>query len=200
MSEETHPHGASRIDPELVTAAQQGNRDALEQLIRLTQNDVYTLARRLVGDPEEAFDVAQEAYIRAIRSLDKFRGDSAFSTWMYRITANVAFTNRSRAKRRRAESLDRLASENMPVPASREGGPERSAITAIAYEEVVEALDKLPEGSRAVVVLKDVYGLSHEEIAESLGITVAACKVRLFRARQRLKEMLTARGSAAAGA
>ncbi len=197
---EVHPKRSDRVDPELVSAAQQGNPEALEQLIRLTQNDVYTLARRLVGDPEDAFDVAQEAYVRAIRSLHKFRGDSAFSTWMYRITANVAFTHRARAKRRRAESLERLESEKAPVPASGDQPPDKAAITAIAYEEVLDALDRLPHGSRAVVVLKDIYGMSHEEIAESLGITVAACKVRLFRARQRLKETLTAKGSAAAGA
>jgi RNA polymerase sigma-70 factor (ECF subfamily) len=197
---EAHPQRSDRVDPELVAAAQQGNPQALEQLIRLTQNDVYTLARRLVADPEEALDVAQEAYVRAIRSLNKFRGDSAFSTWMYRITANVAFTHRAKAKKRRAESLERLASEKLPMPASNDEPPERAAITAIAFEEVVEALDRLPEGSRAVVVLKDIYGMSHEEIAEALGITVAACKVRLFRARQRLKDALVARGSAAAGA
>lgn len=188
------------VDSELVAAAKQGNPQALEQLIRLTQNDVYTLAKRLVGDPEEALDVAQEAYVRAIRGLDKFRGDSGFSTWMYRITANVAFTHRAKAKRRQAESLERLESEKLHVPASNDEPPDRAAITAIAYEDVLEALDRLPDGSRAVVVLKDVYGMSHEEIADALGITVAACKVRLFRARHRLKEMLVARGSAAAGA
>ncbi len=197
---EVHPHRSDRVDSALVSAAKEGNPRALEQLIRLTQNDVYTLAKRLVGDPEEALDVAQEAYVRALRSLDKFRGDSAFSTWMYRITANVAFTHRARAKRRRAESLERLEAEKLPIPASPADPPERAAITAIAYEDVLQALERLPYGSRAVVVLKDIYGMSHEEIAEALGISVAACKVRLFRARQRIKDMLVARGSAAAGA
>lgn len=193
-----NPRPSERVSRELVESAQQGDKEALAQIIRLTQTDVYTLALRLVGDPDEALDVAQEAYVRALRGLKKFRGESAFSTWLYRVTANTAYTYKTKARRRRAESLEAMRSDARFDVKTSEPGPERIAMGTIAYEDVVAALDRLSPGARAVVVLKDVYGLTHEEIADSLGISVTACKVRLCRARQRLKEILTSKGSAAA--
>lgn len=175
---------------ELVDSAKEGDEQAIEELIRRTQVDVYTLAYRLVGNEEDARDVVQETYIRVIRNLKRFRGDAAFSTWLYRVTANTAYTLMAKRKRRMAESLDELA-ETMEPPADTAPGPEARAISADARERLTDALAKLSQSDRMVVVMKDIYGFPHEAIAAELGISVSACKVRLFRARKRLKDVLS---------
>lgn len=186
------------ISQEILEAAKRGDQEALTQIIRMTQGDVYTLALRLVGDPEDALDVTQETYLRALRGLSKFRGDSAFSTWLYRVTANTAYSYKAKARKRRTEPFSDADVERETALSSNDPSPERAAISSIAYEDVIRGLERLPAGSRTVVVLKDIYGFTHEEIADALGISVTACKVRLFRARQRLKDLLTSKGSAAA--
>jgi RNA polymerase sigma factor (sigma-70 family) len=186
------------ISQDILEAAKRGDQEALAQIIRMTQGDVYTLALRLVGNPEDALDVTQETYLRALRGLSKFRGDSAFSTWLYRVTANTAYSYKAKARKRRTEPFSDADVERETAFSSNDPSPERAAIASIAYEDVIRGLERLPAGSRTVVVLKDVYGFTHEEIADALGISVTACKVRLFRARQRLKDLLTSKGSAAA--
>jgi len=186
------------ISQDILEAAKRGDQEALAQIIRMTQGDVYTLALRLVGNPEDALDVTQETYLRALRGLSKFRGDSAFSTWLYRVTANTAYSYKAKARKRRTEPFSDADVERETALSSNDPSPERAAIASIAYEDVIRGLERLPAGSRTVVVLKDVYGFTHEEIADALGISVTACKVRLFRARQRLKDLLTSKGSAAA--
>ncbi len=168
---------------ELVARAQEGDRAAFAALVRAHQDEVYTLARRLVGDPHLASDVAQEAMIRAWRALPKFRGDSRLSTWLYRITVNTSWTHRARARRHRGVPLD----EHYDIAA-----PEDQDHPVFAGEmlelraRLREALDRLPDGQRQVVVLKEIHGWSHSEIAEATGISVTAAKVRLHRARARL--------------
>lgn len=168
---------------ELVARAQEGDRAAFAALVRAHQDEVYTLARRLVGDPHLASDVAQEAMIRAWRALPKFRGDSRLSTWLYRITVNTSWTHRTRAQRHRSvpieEHYDLAAPEDRDHPVF---AGEMLELRA----RLREALDRLPDGQRQVVVLKDIHGWSHAEIAEATGISVTAAKVRLHRARARL--------------
>ena len=142
----------------LVDAARDGEREAFDELVRRTYVDTYTLALRLTRHEEDARDVVQEAYLRAWKGLRRFRGDAQFSTWLYRITANTAFTQVQKRRRHRTAPL----------------------------EDVAEPVD----GLREVLVLKDVYGLSHEAIAEETGISVAAAKVRLHRGRKRLRDLL----------
>ena len=141
------------------------------------------LAVRMVADRELAHDVAQEAFVRAWRAIDRFRGDAKFSTWMHRITVNTAFTHRDRRKRAAADPLDVVYQE----PESESLSPERGGESAAIRGPLGEALTALPESLRSVVVLKDVYEWSHVEIAEHLGITVTAAKVRLHRARKSLR-------------
>ena len=173
-------------DEEVVQLAREGDRTAFSELVRRHQSEVYTLAMRLVGDRELAADVAQEAFVRAWRALPKFRGDSRFTTWMHRITVNTAWTLRAKAAKRRTERLDDLAFE----PQASGMTPERAGDLSDVRPRVEGALRKLPAGTRAVVVLKDVYGWSHPEIAEHLDISVTAAKVRLHRGRKRLREEL----------
>lgn len=172
---------------ELVARAQQGDRAAFAALVRAHQDEVYTLARRLVGDPHMASDVAQEALIRAWKALPKFRGDARLSTWLYRITVNTAWTHKDRAKRRRTTSIDQYTD----VAAPRDGGhPEVAGENLELRGRLRDALDRLPEGQRQVVVMKDIYGWSHAEIAETMNISVTAAKVRLHRARARMAKDL----------
>ncbi len=181
------PAVVARPDEALVAAARDGDRAAFEELVRATTADTYTLALRLVGNEEDARDVVQEAYLRAYRSIGRFRGDAAFSTWLYRITANCASTSLGRRRRHRHEAL---AEDALLVDETPERDPELQAAAGAWRDELTEALAELPPRLRAVVVLRDVYDLPHEAIAAELGISVSAAKVRLHRARRRLRERL----------
>jgi len=180
------PQELSELD-RLVFAAKGGDRPAFDELVRRTYVDTYTLAVRLTAHEEDARDVVQEAYLRAWKGLDRFRGDAQFSTWMYRITANAAYTSVKRRKRNRSESLDTVDDVIELHPDSQ---PEEAAETQALLAKLSGALEELPPKLRVLVVLKDVYGLSHEEIGEELGISVAAAKVRLHRGRKKLRDLL----------
>ena len=169
---------------DLVAAARDGDRAAFDEIVRRTYRDVYTLAVRLMGDREDASDVAQDVYIRAFRGLRRFRGDAAIGTWLYRITSNCASTSMRRRARHRHEPLD---AELTVVDGRPESDPVLGAEATLARDEVETAVAELPARLRAVLVLRDVYDFSHREIAEQLGITESAAKVRLHRARKRLR-------------
>lgn len=174
---------------DLVARAREGDRQAFAELVRLHQDEVYTLAVRLTGDGDIAADVAQEALIRAWRALPRFRGESALSTWLYRITVNTAWTMRRRRRRHQAVPLEAVGDAGLSDGSL---SPEMAGEAADLRRRLRAALASLPEAQRAVVVLKDVYGWSHAEVGEALGITVAAAKVRLHRAHRRLQEHLAA--------
>jgi RNA polymerase sigma-70 factor (ECF subfamily) len=172
-------------ETELIQAAQRGDRDAFDELVRMTYVDLYTLAVRLTGNEEDARDVVQDAYLRAWKGIGKFRGDAALSTWLYRITANCASTHLSRRRRTRTEPL---LPGLEPADVRHESQPDAVAETALDLAEVARAVDALAPKLRAVVVLRDIYGLTHEAIAEELGISLSAAKVRLHRARKQLRD------------
>jgi RNA polymerase sigma-70 factor (ECF subfamily) len=173
----------------LVAAARLGEAEALDALVRATYTDAYTLAYRLTGNDEDAGDVVQEAFLRAHRGLARFRGDAQFTTWLYRITVNCASTTVRKRRRTRTEVL----ADDAPVPERRaERDPEWRATTAEDRAEVTVALAALPARLRQVIVLRDIYDLPHRAIAAELGISEAAAKVRLHRARRRLKAALEA--------
>jgi RNA polymerase sigma-70 factor (ECF subfamily) len=172
---------------ELVALAKEGDREAFDELVRSTYADAYTLAYRLTGNEEDARDVVQDAYLRAFKGMRKFRGDAQFSTWMYRIVANCASTALTKRRKTRHEELP----DEGPFADERpEIDPEVMAEASTLRDRVGVALDKLPPRLRAVVVLRDVYDLPHEAIASELGISEAAAKVRLHRARRKLREQL----------
>lgn len=172
---------------QLVVAARNGDREAFEALVRATTTEVYTLAYRLTGNEEDARDVVQDAYLRAYKGLARFRGDAQFSTWMHRITANCASTLMSGRRRRRHEELpdDAAIADLRP-----ESDPAIMAEAGALRQRLDSALAELPPRLRAVVVLRDVYDLPHEAIAAELGISEAAAKVRLHRARRKLRERM----------
>ena len=172
---------------ELVARARLGDQEAFEQLVRETYAATYTLAYRLTGDEEDARDVVQESYLRAYRGLKRFRGDAQFTTWLYRITANCAATSLGKRSRRKTE---RLPDELQVADADPEHDPSARADATLLRDKLEDALDDLPPKLRAVVLLRDVYDLPHEAIAAELGISESAAKVRLHRARKKLREHL----------
>jgi RNA polymerase sigma-70 factor (ECF subfamily) len=171
----------------LVERAQRGDREAFDELVRQTYAGTWTLAVRLTANEEDARDVVQEAYLRAWRSIGRFRGDAQLTTWLYRITANCASTQMGKGAKHRHDELD---DEVLLVDLSPQADPAGRAEQSAVRSDLVDAIDALPDGLRAVVVLRDVYDLPHEAIASELGISETAAKVRLHRARRRLREVL----------
>jgi RNA polymerase sigma-70 factor, ECF subfamily len=184
---QTHDAGERDELEGLVEAARDGSRTAFDELVRRTYVDTYTLAARLTGNEEDARDVVQDAYLRAWKGLKRFRGDAQFTTWMYRITANAAYTHVQRRSRHRTTTLDDVEE---PIEPRLEARPEAALESAAGLAELAEAVDRLPDTLRQIVILKDVYGLPHDAIATELGISVAAAKVRLHRGRNKLRDML----------
>lgn len=184
------------VDPELVRAVQRGEPGAMEELITATYADVHRHCLRLLGDPVEAADATQEVFLRVTRSVFGFRGDAAFSTWLHRVTVNVCST----ALRRRGEAGvrgTRAGFEPFAVPgAVRDVGSDDDVETEYLDSEttgaITNALAMLSEDDRAVIVLRDIQGLSTKQAAEALGISESAAKVRLHRAHARLREAVTA--------
>ncbi len=194
----------ARSDRELVREAQNGNAQAFEVLVARYERKVYGLAYHLCGDAEDAADVAQEAFLKAFSSLRGFRGQSSFSTWLYRVTANVCFDALRSRRRRKTVSLDR------PAPGLAPGGmwqvPDTSGDPAELVERqevrtaVRRAIGRLHPDHRMVVVLRDLHGLSYEEIAQVLGLKEGTVKSRINRARLALRDHLIAAELIATGA
>lgn len=183
------------VPAHVIDACKRGDPLGFEELIQLTHKDVYSLALRLTGNPDDAAEVSQETYMKLLRVIRSFRGDSKFSTWLYRVTSNVAISMlRKRSRHDRNVSLDADKWSDIPAPESAD--PELRVEGRLLRDRLDSALMSLPEGYRAVVVMKDIYGLSLAEAGKQLGITEGAAKVRLFRARQRLKEVLYEDGPA----
>lgn len=165
---------------QLVEQARAGDRHAMSALYHKYDRRVYSVARRLTGDDDLAQDVAQDAWIRAFQKLDMFRGDASFGTWVYRIATNAAL-NRLRSLSRRSEA-----------ESTAEWTKRAASIDDVVLNQrlLQEALDRLPKGYRTVLVLHDVQGMKHDEIADMLGVTVGTSKSQLHKARARMREML----------
>ena len=181
---------------DLVERAKAGDRPAFGQLVEVYQDKIYGYVSRMLGDPDEAEDVAQETFVRAYRSLPHFRGAASFHTWLYRIASNLAIDVARRNRRQSTGnfSLDEpLESEEGDYEreiADESGSPEQLAAQREMQELVRQAVAELPEKLRAVVVLYELQGESYEDIAEILGCPLGTVKSRLFNARSQLKDML----------
>ena len=168
----------------LVARAQGGNARAFESLYRANVDRVYGLCLRMTGNVGEAEDCTQEAFIQAWNKLDKFRGDSAFGTWMHRIAVN-AVLGRIRKSKREQDRIQAVADTVTAPVFTGDSGELR---------DLAEAIDRLPEGARHVFVLNAVYGYSHEESSDMLGIAVGTTKAQLHRARRLLAQQLEEQG------
>jgi RNA polymerase sigma-70 factor, ECF subfamily len=179
-------------DREAVRRVQAGDTEAFEPLVEKYKRKVFRLAYQVLRDQEEALDTAQEAFVKAFRALPAFKGDSAFYTWLFRITMNVAL-DRKRQRSTRAKSL---GAEDVPpeewerTATSTDPDPEDVATGAERRERIRKGLESLSEHHRAIIILSDIEGLQYREIAEVLGIPMGTVMSRLHHARKRLREVL----------
>jgi len=173
-----------RDEAALIVRAQGGDTRAFEALYREHVDRVYGLCLRMTGNVSEAEDCAQEAFIQAWKKLERFRGDSAFGTWMHRIAVN-AVLGRIRKSKREQDRIQVVA-ERATSPASIGDSGE--------LRDLSDAIDRLPEGARHVFVLNAVYGYSHQESSDMLGVAVGTTKAQLHRARRLLAQQLKEQG------
>jgi RNA polymerase sigma-70 factor (ECF subfamily) len=164
-----------------VRRAQQGDVRAFEHVYRKCLGRVYALCVRLTADKSAAETLAQDAFVHAWQKLDSYRGEAAFTTWLHRLTVNLVLQDRRSAMRRRER--ERLDSERKPTSAS----PHRAVDAGVDLER---AIAELPERARMVLVLHDVEGYRHKEIAELMNTSAGTCKAQLHRARKMLREAL----------
>ena len=183
-------------DHSLVQRARSGDERAFRTLVERYQKKVYAVALGMVKDREEAMDVVQEAFVKVHRSLDSFKADATFYTWLYRITVNLALDRRRRGKRAPAvEWDDAIAHEIDPRTVLAEpASPETASRRLEVREFVSEGIQNLPDGQREVLLLREVDGLSYEEIAETMGISKGTVMSRLHYARKKMMAFLVARG------
>lgn len=186
-------------ESELIRAAQEGSQDAFAQLVEQNQGKIYNLCYRMTGNPEDAADLTQEAFLNAWRGLSKFGGQSAFSTWLYRLASNACIDFLRREKRRSALSmtLDRADGEEpreTEVPDERYS-PHRELERKEAHEALQKGLASLSPEHREVLLLRETEGLSYGEIARCLGLEEGTVKSRIARARISLKDYLQKSGN-----
>jgi RNA polymerase sigma-70 factor (ECF subfamily) len=186
--------GDREVDQQLVERAQRGEKAAFELLVAKYQRKLIRLLSRFIRDPTEVEDVAQEAFIKAYRALPSFRGDSAFYTWLYRIGINTA-KNYLVALGRRAPTV--TETEGPDGEGSEESGqvpdyntPENELMSRQIAETVNLAVEALPEELRTAITLREIEGLSYEEIASMMNCPIGTVRSRIFRAREAIAEKL----------
>ena len=183
-------------DSHLIERARDGDPDALTELYRRHERRVYNLALRTLGDPWDAADVAQEAFIKAFRNLDSFKGESRFSTWLHRIVVNAAYDF---LRRQKPEPMDAEVLADVSGPGG-SGGIVGSGMSGVdpavdgLSDPLRQALMSLNEGFRFAVVLCDLLGFPYSEAAEILGVQEGTIKSRIFRAREALAAALVEAG------
>jgi RNA polymerase sigma-70 factor (ECF subfamily) len=176
-----------QTERQLIGLAADGDARAIRALYDRYSPRVYAVVRRIAADDDLAQDYAQEAWIRAIRALPTFRGDARFSTWLHRIAVNAALQSLRKADSR--SKRETPVSEDVPV------APEHA--DSLLQKRLQRALDQLPEGMREVLILHDVEGYTHEEIGDVLGVTSGTSKSQLFKARAKMRALLSGLSGAA---
>lgn len=182
-------------DKHILVRAKRGELDAFEELVRRYEKRVYAVALRSSGSPEDAADIVQEVFLRAWRSIESFRGDSGFSTWLFRITMNlcVDFARHKQAQPQTQSIVDEEENERQ-VPDTAPT-PEEHLENRELGRELAAALEEISEEHRRIVLLRDVSGMSYTEIADVLEISEGTVKSRLSRARIALRKVLLRRGN-----
>src|SRR5713101_3464213 len=181
-------------DRSLVRAAQGGDAHAFRALVERYQRRVYQLALGMVRDSDEAMDITQETFVRVHRYLPSFKGDSSFFTWTYRIAMNLCLD--AQRRKGRAERIDATEGDEaeieaaMDPPSAALAGPQRAALNSELKEKIEEALAGLSENHRSILLLREVEGLSYEELAKVLGIRKGTVMSRLFHARLKMQKKL----------
>lgn len=182
---------SARSDSDLIERAQRGDADAFADIFQAHKMRVYSLCLRMTNNPAEAEDLTQDAFLQVFRKLSTFRGDSALSTWLYRIAVNTVLM-RFRKRTLTQHSLDEPWSRNgdsKPI-AHEYGGKDRHLAGCIDRIALIQAIRELPEGYRTVFLLHEVEGYEHSEIAEFLGCSTGNSKSQLHKAKMRIRELL----------
>ena len=185
--------GERNIDQTLVERVQQGDKSAFDILVLKYQSKIIQLVNRYVHDPDEAMDVAQEAFIKAYRAIGRFRGDSAFYTWIYRIAINTAKNHLVASGRRPpAGDIDAQDAEQYEgATGLREyATPERMLLKDEIEKTVASAIDELPDDLKTAITLRELEGLSYEEIAQAMECPIGTVRSRIFRARDAIDTKL----------
>ena len=176
----------------------QGDANAFEHLVHAYEKNVYNLALRSLGNPQDAEDVTQEAFLKAYRSLSSFRGDSKFSVWLYRIVSNLCLDLLRAKQRRPVQSLtvenDEGEVDELEI-SDEHFSPEKLLDRKLTRESVQRGLASLPDDSRQILLLRELQGMSYEEIGETLGLEPGTVKSRIFRARKKLCAFLLQDGN-----
>ncbi|MCZ6717601.1 MAG: RNA polymerase sigma factor RpoE [Gammaproteobacteria bacterium] len=185
--------GDSSADQQLIRRVQQGDKKAFDLLVLKYQHRIINLVSRFVRDPNDALDVAQEAFFKAYRALPSFRGDSAFYTWMYRIAINTAKNYLVVQSRRPVEREQDLAeSEQIALESALNdiATPEHMLLTDEIGTTILKAIEDLPEDLSTAITLREVEGLSYEEIAAVMACPIGTVRSRIFRAREAIDKRL----------
>ena len=173
----------------MIRRVQHGDVDAFGLLVTAYEKNVFNVALQMLGNREDAQDIAQEAFLKAYNSLSSFRGDSKFSSWLYRIVSNLCLDFKRRQSRRPSSSLtvEDDDGENVQLDIADESqSPETLLERKLTREAVRRGLAELPEEQRQILLLREIQGLSYEEIGEAMGLEAGTVKSRIFRARKKL--------------
>ena len=173
----------------LIQKAARGDARAFNELMSGQERRMYAVALRMFGNKEDAEDCMQEAMIRIYRSIASFKAQSTFSTWVYRITMNTCLDELRRRKNKPSTSLDGLLDTGWS-PSDERDTPEEHAVRAEARTSIQQFIQELPEDMRSAIVLRDIQGLSYEDIAEALNTNVGTIKSRISRGREKLREKI----------
>ena len=184
---------AAEVDRALVARVQQGDKKAFDLLVLKYQPKIVQLISRYIRDPSEALDVAQETFIKAYRALPRFRGDSAFYTWLYRIAINTAKNHIAARSRRPSDSeieIDTAEQFETAIRLRDQETPEGILLSEEVAEAVRHAIEALPDELRTAITLREFEGMSYEEIAQAMNCPVGTVRSRIFRAREAIDKKL----------
>ncbi|GMQ88319.1 MAG: RNA polymerase sigma factor RpoE [Gammaproteobacteria bacterium] len=185
--------GDKNLDQELVERVQKGEKAAFDILVRKYEHKLANVISRYIRDPSEVLDVSQEAFIKAYRALPNFRGDSAFYTWLYRIAINTAKNYLVAAGRRPPkDDIDAQDAEQFEAGSGLKeyATPERLVLSNELAVTIQGAIDELPEELRVAIVLRELEGLSYEEIASAMECPIGTVRSRIFRARDAIEKRM----------
>ena len=181
---------------EIIAQVLSGDTNAFELLVIENQKNVYNLALRITRDEQQAFDITQETFLKAYTALKSFRGDSSFSAWLYRLTSNICIDYLRREKRQKTVSITYIdgEGEELEIPDLR-NHPETELERCELREAIEKGLLQLSEDHRKILVLRDIHGLSYDEISKVLDLEVGTVKSRLARARMNLAKIIDGTGN-----
>ncbi|MBQ9952029.1 MAG: sigma-70 family RNA polymerase sigma factor [Clostridia bacterium] len=179
-------------EEKLISRAAKGDASAFNELLGMHEKRMYAVCLRMCANPEDAQDCLQESMLRVFRSISGFKGQSSFSTWVYRVTMNTCLDELRKKKNKQSASLDSLL-ETGWSPSDEYDTPEHHAMAGEKRKAIQSAISELPEDMRSAVVLRDIEGFSYEEISGILGINVGTIKSRISRGREKLREKIRLR-------